>query len=176
MLPVRFGYTTGLGSTAMIVILMGVTGAGKTTVGEALAGQLHWRFADADSYHSVANVEKMRSGIPLTDADREPWLTSLHTAIVGWIATGENVVLACSALKAAYRERLLVSPEVKLVYLKADRELVAQRLAGRQHHYMNPSLIESQFETLQPPQGAVTVDGSLPTDAVVEDIRRRLAV
>src|SRR5690348_4933569 len=88
-------------SAAMIVILMGVTGAGKTTVGLALAAQVQWRFADADTYHSVANVEKMRRGAPLTDADREPWLASLHNAILAWLSAGDNVVLACSALKGA---------------------------------------------------------------------------
>ena len=176
MLPVRFGYTTGLGSRAMIVILMGVTGTGKTTVGQLLAGQLHWRFEDADSYHSVANVEKMRSGSPLTDADRDPWLASLHGAIAQWLTAGDNVVLACSALKTAYRERLLESPEVKLVYLKADKKLVAQRLAERQHHYMNPALVDSQFATLEEPREAVTVDAALPTETVVEDIRRALAM
>lgn len=160
----------------MIIILMGVTAAGKTTVGKMLAAQLHWRFEDADSYHSVANVEKMRAGIPLTDEDRAPWLASLHDAIVEWTGARENVVLACSALKSAYRERLLVDPAVKLVYLKADRKLVAERLAERRHHYMNPTLIDSQFATLEEPEGMVTVDAALPTEAVVEDIRRALAV
>src|ERR1700760_4701218 len=160
----------------MIILLMGVTGAGKTTVGQALAGQLHWRFADADSYHSVANVEKMRSGIPLTDQDRAPWLESLHNAICGWLNTRENVVLACSALKAAYRERLFVSPDVKLVYLKIDRKVVSHRLAERQHHYMNPELIDSQFATLEEPADAVTIDASLPTAAIVEDIRKQLSI
>ena len=160
----------------MIVILMGVTGAGKTTVGLALAAQLQWRFADADTYHSVANVEKMRRGAPLTDADREPWLASLHNAILAWLSAGDNVVLACSALKKAYRRQLLVSPEVKLVYLKVGKELVAQRLAERQHHYMNPALIDSQFATLEAPQGALTVDAALPTEAVVGEIRRALAI
>jgi gluconokinase len=160
----------------MIIVLMGVSGAGKTTVGQALALQLHWCFADADSYHNVANVEKMRSGIPLTDEDRAPWLESLHEAIGGWLAMGDNVVLACSALKAAYRERLLFSPEVKLVYLKVSRELVSHRLAERQHHYMNPGLIDSQFATLEEPADAVTVDAGMPTAAIVDDIRKRLSV
>src|SRR5581483_2263579 len=102
----------------MIVLLMGVTGAGKTTIGQALARELHWRFADADSFHSAANVAKMRAGVPLTDADRAPWLSALHDAIAAWLAAGENVVLACSALKVSYRALLLVSPEVKLVYLR----------------------------------------------------------
>src|SRR5882757_3311339 len=106
---------------------MGVSGAGKTTVGKLLASQLGWEFADADDYHSPANVEKMRKGIPLTDADREPWLESLRSLIVAWIDDGKNGVLACSALKKAYRDKLVVGPEVRVVYLKADRELVLER-------------------------------------------------
>src|SRR5271166_2423789 len=98
----------------MIILLMGVTGAGKTTVGRALAKQLRWRFADADDYHSATNIAKMRAGIPLTDADRAPWLRALHDAIAQWIRGGENVVLACSALKAEYRKILVASAEVKL--------------------------------------------------------------
>jgi gluconokinase len=136
----------------MILILMGVTGAGKTTVGHALARRLGWRFADADSYHSVANVEKMRAGIPLSDADRAPWLEVLHAAIAAWQASGENVVLACSALKSAYRDRLVVASDVKLVYLRADRDLIARRLAGRRHHYINPALLDSQFQRWNPPR------------------------
>src|ERR1700691_1268377 len=113
----------------MVVILMGVTGAGKTTVGSALAEQLGWKFVDADDYHSAANVAKMRAGISLTDRDRIPWLASLREAIRSWLGAGENVALACSALKSSYRRILLTSTEVKLVYLCASRELVAQRLA-----------------------------------------------
>ena len=96
----------------MIIVLMGVTGVGKTTVGQALARDLHWRFADANDYRSAANIAKMHAGIPLTDQDRAPWLQALHDATVGWLAREENLVLACSALKAAYRQRLIVSPEV----------------------------------------------------------------
>src|SRR6267154_1537853 len=110
----------GLG---VVVLLMGVSGAGKTTVGKLLASQLGWEFADADDYHSAANVEKMRNGIPLTDADRRPWLESLRALIVTWTAAGKNGVLACSALKKEYRDRLVVGPEVRVVYLKADRDL-----------------------------------------------------
>jgi gluconokinase len=160
----------------MIVVLMGVSGAGKTTVGQALARQLQWRFADADDFHSAANVAKMHAGIPLTDADRAPWLAALHQAIVSWLAAHENVVLACSALKATYRAQIVVSPEVKLIYLRVSREVVAVRLAHRQHHYMNPALIDSQFATLEEPADAVAVDASLTTKEVVLNIRRALAL
>ena len=114
----------------VIVILMGVTGSGKTTVGELLAARLGWEFADADSFHPAANVEKMSRGIPLDDADRAPWLAALHAKIIEWTAQRRNVVLACSALKRSYRQELLIGPEVKLVYLKgsyeADRSPVAR--------------------------------------------------
>ena len=109
----------------MVIILMGVSGAGKTTVGRALAEELHWSFAEGDDFHSAANIAKMHAGIPLTDEDRAPWLQSLRKAIAGWLAAGENVVLTCSALKASYRAILLVSPEVKFVYLRGSFELIA---------------------------------------------------
>jgi gluconokinase len=160
----------------MVVVLMGVSGAGKTTVGQALARQLQWRFADADDFHSAANVAKMHAGIPLTDADRAPWLAALHQAIVSWLAAHENVVLACSALKATYRAQIVVSPEVKLIYLRVSPEVVAERLAHRRHHYMNPALIDSQFATLEEPADAVAVDASLTTKEVVLNIRRALAL
>jgi len=160
----------------MVVILMGVTGAGKTTVGRALAEQLQWTFADADDYHSAANIAKMRAGISLTDRDRIPWLASLRTAITRWVATGENVVLACSALKSAYRQVLVRNPEVKLVYLRADKKLVAERLAERVNYYMNPQLIDSQFATLQEPADAVKIDAALPVPEAVSNIRRALRI
>ena len=160
----------------MIILIMGVTASGKTTVGRALADELHWRFADADDYHSVANVAKMRAGTPLTDQDRAPWLQSLRTAICQWIAAGENAVLACSALKASYRDILIVGPEVKLVYLRITEELAAARLARRHGHYMNPTLLHSQFETLEEPRDALIVDASQSTEQIVANIRRELAI
>jgi gluconokinase len=132
----------------VIILIMGVSGVGKTTVGQALAQQLGWTFADADDFHSPANVAKMRAGIPLTDDDRGPWLESLRTAIEGWLASHQPSVLACSALKQAYRERLIVNTDVKLVFLHADFDLIAGRMDGRHGQYMNPGLLKSQFDTL----------------------------
>jgi gluconokinase len=116
----------------------------------------------------------MRAGIALSDADREPWLASLHRAISGWLAASHNVVLACSALKNSYRRRLVIAADVKLVYLRATRELIAARLAARKNHYMNPSLIDSQFATLEEPPDAISVDAALGTDQIVAKIREAL--
>ena len=115
----------------MIILVMGVTGAGKTTIGSLLAQQLDWEFVDADSFHSPENVEKIRQGIALSDADRAPWLRAIRDAILKWIAERKNVVLACSALKREYREELVVGPEVKVVYLKGSYELISSRLRAR---------------------------------------------
>jgi len=160
----------------MIIILMGVTGAGKTTVGRALAAELGWAFADADDYHSVANVAKMRTGIPLNDADRLPWLQALHDAIATWIAVGNSVVLACSALKASYRKQLVIGPEVKLVYLRGSPALIAERVASRPDHYMNPNLLRSQLETLEEPLDAVVIDVDAPVPQIVARIRCALTI
>ena len=160
----------------MVIILMGVTGVGKTTIGSALAQELQWRFADGDDFHSAANIAKMHAGVPLSDEDRTPWLQSLRNAIAGWLASGENVVLACSALKASYREVLLVSSEVKLVYLRSSFELIAGRLALRQGHYMNPHLLRSQFDTLEEPKDTLTIDAGLTVAQIVKEIRTALGV
>ena len=158
----------------MIVLLMGVSGAGKTTVGTVLAAQLGWEFADADDYHPAANVEKMRNGIPLTDADREPWLESLRSLIVAWIAAGKSGVLACSALKQAYRDRLMVGASVRVVYLKADRELLRERLLLRRGHYMKEGMLESQIATLEEPADAIVLDARLSVTDTVREIRARV--
>lgn len=160
----------------MIVLLMGVSGVGKTTIGQALAQQLAWPFADADEFHPATNIAKMRAGIPLDDADRAPWLQYLRDAIVGWIAAEESVVLACSALKAAYREQLAVGSEVKVVFLHAEFELISQRLEARHEHYMNPGLLRSQFDTLEAPTDAISVDVSRTLPEIVAAIRSALGV
>jgi gluconokinase len=155
----------------VVVLLMGVSGAGKTTVGKLLASQMGWEFADGDDFHSAANVEKMRNGIPLTDADRAPWLESLRALIEGWIAAGQSGVLACSALKKEYRDRLVVGSEVRVVYLKADRAVLRQRLLARHGHYMKESMLESQIATLEEPSGALVVDAGLTPEDIVHSIR-----
>jgi len=155
---------------------MGVTGSGKTTIGLALAELLQWQFVDADDFHPPANVAKMRAGIPLDDADRAPWLGSLHDAIAGWLETPANVVLACSALKQAYRQQMLVDSKVKLVYLRGGRELIAQRLSQRHGHYMDPNLLASQFAALEEPQDAVVVDVEVDVPEIVAQIRESLGV
>lgn len=160
----------------MIILIMGVSGVGKTTVGQALAQQLGWPFADADDFHPAANVAKMRAGIPLTDADRAPWLQSLRVTIEGWIAFQQSAVLACSALKQAYRERLIVGPEVKLVFLHADLDLIADRMAARPGHYMNPDLLQSQFDTLEAPHDALSIDAADSVPELVAAIRASLGI
>ena len=149
---------------------MGVTGSGKTTVGQALAESLQWQFADADDFHPASNVAKMRAGIPLDDADRAPWLAALRTQIDKWLHAGTNAVLACSALKQAYRDELVVSPGVRIVYLRGRSDLIEERLKERHGHYMDPNLLPSQFSTLEEPMDALVVD----VDASVPDILRQI--
>src|SRR4051794_18725382 len=129
----------------MIVIVMGVVGAGKTTVGGLLAEQMVWEFADADDFHPISNVDKIRRGVPLSDADRAPWLDRLRSAIAEWIAAKRNVVLACSALKRSYRTKLTVGPEVKFVHLRGSAALIAERLRSRREHFAGEAILESQL-------------------------------
>jgi gluconokinase len=160
--------------------MMGVSGAGKTTIGQLLASALGWNFVDADDYHPADNVEKMRNGTPLTDADRAPWLETLRTLIANWIAAGKNTVLACSALKQSYRQALQVGPEVeveiKIVYLKSTPEILRQRLRARRGHFMTERMLASQLAALEAPEDAVTVDADRPPAEVVTEIRARLTL
>lgn len=165
-------FTTG---ESKIIVLMGVTGSGKTTIGRLLSQELGWTFYDADDFHPFANVEKMSSGIPLNDDDRKPWLQILSDLIRKCLERGENAVLACSALKESYREFLLVNERVRLIYLKGDRELIKQRLKARRGHYMNPALLDSQLETLEEPKRGWKVDISLSPDEIVKTIKGYLS-
>ena len=162
----------------MIIVLMGVSGSGKTTVGEVLAQRLSWTFLDADAFHPPANVAKMHQGIPLTDADRAPWLEALRRRIDAAAANGENIVLACSALKHAYQEYLQAhAPEaVHYVWLSGSEELIRQRMASRKGHFFPPGLLHSQFETLEPPEHAVTVDITPGPAEIAETIRGKLGL
>lgn len=158
----------------MIILLMGVAGSGKTTVGELLASQLHWKFIDGDSFHSAENVAKMSSGIPLTDADRAPWLAALRASIKTWLRTNENIALAASALKQKYRDELLIDPSIKLVYLRSTPEAIHDRLQARTNHFMNSTLADSQFADLEEPSNAITIDADLDPTEIVRSIRTQL--
>jgi gluconokinase len=155
----------------MILVVMGVCGCGKTTIGEALADALGWPFFDADQFHPPANVAKMSAGHPLDDNDRWPWLDRIADELRGVLARGGNAVLACSALKEAYRARLKRAGDVRIVYLKGDVATIAARLAVRKHEYMPATLLPSQFAALEEPTDALVVDIRQPIDAQVRFIR-----
>lgn len=158
----------------MIILLMGVSGSGKTKIGGALAARLGWEFTDGDDFHSAENKQKMAAGIPLTDTDREPWLETLRRQISSWLAKNQSAVLACSALKQSYRETLLIHPDVRLVYLKGSYELIASRLRERASHYATETLLSSQFATLEEPSDAITIDVSQPPEKILDEISFRL--
>ena len=160
----------------MVIIIMGPTGSGKTTVGTLLARRLAWHFSDADDFHSAANKHKMRAGIPLTDADRLPWLAAIHEQIERWLAEKRNVVLACSALKQKYRDLLGIGPEIRLVYLKGSYDLIYQRLLQRKGHFADEQILAGQFADLEEPLDAVTVDISQSSAQIVDEICARLAL
>jgi gluconokinase len=165
-----------LESLPMVVIVMGVTGAGKTTIGRLLAEQSGWEFADADDFHPPANVEKMRRGIPLTDDDRRPWLERLRNEIAHWIAAQRNVVLACSALKRSYRQKLEVGPQVRFVYLKGSEDLIAERLRARHGHFAGEQILAGQFADLEEPETALTIEIASTPEQIVAQIRKKLAL
>ena len=160
------------------IVVMGVAGAGKTTVGEALARSIDWPFRDADEFHPPANIEKMSHGIPLTDADRAPWLEKLCEFLAGTIERDERVVLACSALKESYRTALVprdAAPDaVRFVFLDVPADVLRQRLLSRHDHYFKAALLDSQLATLEKPADALVVNGTLSPDVLVDTIREAL--
>lgn len=160
----------------MVIILMGVSGCGKTTVGQLLAERMNLYYYDADDFHPEANVQKMESGIPLNDEDRRPWLEALNQAIRTWNKKG-GAVLGCSALKHSYRELLrksLDKNELKFVFLKGSETLIAQRIKNRNHRYMPPELLDSQFEDLEEPKHAITISVKPEPTDIVEQILQAL--
>ena len=160
----------------MVIIVMGVAGAGKSTIGQLLARRLGCDFRDADDLHPAANREKMHRGIALTDPDREPWLAAVRAAITQYVTIGVNSVIACSALKQGYRDRLMVDPAaVKFVYLKGERGLIARRLADRHGHFFDKELLQSQFETLEEPRDAIVEDAARTPAVIVDSILAKLA-
>jgi gluconokinase len=161
---------------SVIIITMGVSGAGKSTIGSLLAQRLRWEFADADDYHPARNIEKMSNGVPLTDADRAPWLETLRRLIGTWLEKNQNAVLACSALKRSYRERLHVSDAVCFLYLKVARDVLVQRLLARPGHYMKEEMLASQLDALEEPEQALVVNGGKTPNAIVGEILETLGL
>jgi gluconokinase len=160
----------------MIVVVMGVVGAGKTTIGRLLAVQLHWEFADADDFHPQANIEKIRHGIPLSNEDRQPWLRQLRQQIERWISQKQNAVLACSALKRSYRDELDISCDVKFVYLQGSEALIAERLRARHGHFADERILSSQFADLEVPKEAVAVPIDYSPEEIVAAVRKKLGL
>jgi gluconokinase len=154
----------------VIIVVMGVAGSGKTTIGQLLASRLDCLFVDGDSFHPPANIEKMSHGIPLTDADREPWLAAIHARIAESSGRNESLVVACSALKQKYRDTLSRDIRIAWAYLKGSADLILSRLRGRSDHFMKPAMLASQIADLEEPTGAIVVDISLSPDAAVEQI------
>jgi len=158
----------------MIVLVMGTTGAGKTTVGKLLAQNLGWTFLDADDFHPAANIEKMKQGIPLTDADRVPWLAAMHAELTRQSAAGKDCVLACSALKKTYRDTLAAGLDVKTVYLKGSYEEMKAHILGRHGHFAGEGILAGQFADLEEPQDAIVVSVSHPPKEIVAEVRGKL--
>ena len=166
--------------TPCALIVMGVAGSGKSTIGETLAGRIGWRFEDGDKFHPASNVAKMSAGVPLTDDDRWPWLQAIADEIDRLCAAGERAVVACSALRRVYRDVLIHGRnDVRLVYLDGSQQLIAERLNRRKGHFMPPDLLASQFKTLEPPERderPITVPIDASVEAIVDDIVGQLTL
>jgi gluconokinase len=167
-----------MGEVPCALVVMGVSGSGKSTIADKLAERLNWSYEDGDKFHPASNVAKMRAGQPLTDEDRRPWLQAIADEIDRVCKAGQNAVIACSALKRAYRDILLHGRnDVRIIFLRGTQDLIANRLAERKGHFMPAGLLASQFKTLEPPDASenpviVSIDASV--DAIVDDIVRQL--
>ena len=158
----------------MVILLMGTTGAGKTTVGRLLAARLRWTFLDADDFHPPANIEKMKHGIPLTDRDRFPWLEKIHAELLRFTESRENVVLACSALKQSYRDQLSVELDMRIVYLRGTYEVMRRHIESRHGHFAGEAILAGQFADLEEPKNALILDVSHPPEELVAEIILKL--
>jgi gluconokinase len=158
----------------MILVVMGVTGSGKTTVGKLLGQRLGWLFLDADDFHPAANIEKMKHGVPLTDEDREPWLAAIHAELLKCAEKNKDAVLACSALKQRYRERLAAGVELRICYLQATYREIAARLQSRTGHFAGEGILAGQFADLEDPRDALVLRASETPEEIVEDVLRKL--
>jgi gluconokinase len=154
----------------MVVLLMGTTGAGKTTVGKILAARLRWTFLDADDFHSPANIDKMHHGIPLSDSDRLPWLEKIHTELQRQTQSGKNIVLACSALKQSYRDLLCSELDARIVYLRGTYDLMRQRIAFRHGHFAGEDILAGQFADLEEPPNALALDVSRSPEQLAAEV------
>jgi gluconokinase len=171
------GYNRTVAQNTLIIILMGVSGSGKTTVGRLLAVELGWMFYDGDDFHPEANIEKMKKGIALTDKDRKPWLDPLQNLILDLVRNNQSAVIACSALKKSYRDILAKGKEnVVFVYLKGNYDLLHRRLLERKGHFFDARLLESQFEILEEPEGVLTIDIAQEPVKIVSQVRRGLGL
>ncbi|MGH7906298.1 MAG: gluconokinase [Candidatus Binataceae bacterium] len=159
----------------MVVIVMGVAGSGKSTIGRMLAGRLKWTFHDADELHSESNKFKMSHGVALSDDDRRPWLLAIRALVERCVNTDETAVIACSTLKQSYRDAIVVAPEpIRIVYLKGSLELISQRLARRRGHFFDRRLLQSQFDILEEPRDAIVEDIALTPEQIVDSIVKQL--
>lgn len=153
---------------------MGVSGSGKSTIGKLLSKKLGWQFFEGDSYHPDSNIQKMKSGVPLNDEDRKPWLLKLREIIERALSKNENIILSCSALKESYRKVLCINDDVKIVYLKGSIDVIKERMIKRENHFMKTNLLQSQFEALEEPSNAIVVDINNPSEKILELISQKI--
>jgi gluconokinase len=158
----------------MIFLVMGVTGSGKSTVGQLLAARLGWLYLDADDFHSASNKEKMHRGEHLTEADRIPWLAAIHAELVVQNSKARNVVLGCSALREEYRRTLRAGLDMKIIYLRGSKEEIAERLRQRQHHFAGVAILDDQFAVLEEPHDALIIDIKETPEEIVDEILHKI--